>query len=71
MIQSNLWGLSWRPTFLVNIPMGVLALVAASLLLVNQQAQSRRVQLDIIGVVIVTAALLLFVGPFVSGREAG
>jgi len=51
--------------------MGVLALVAASLLLVNQQAQSRRVQLDIIGVVIVTAALLLFVGPFVSGREAG
>lgn len=71
LIQSNLWGLTWRPTFLVNIPMGVLALVAASLLLVNQQAPSHRVQLDVTGVGIVTVALLLLVVPLVSGREAG
>ena len=71
LIQANLWSLTWRPTFLVNVPLGVLALVAASILLVNQQAPSRRTQLDVAGVGIVTVALLLLVIPLVSGREAG
>lgn len=71
LIQANLWGLTWRPIFLVNIPMGVLALVAASILLVNQQAPSRRVRLDVAGVGIVTMALLLLVIPLISGRGAG
>lgn len=71
LIQANLGGLTWRPVFLVNVPLGVLALVAGSILLVNQQAPSRRMRLDFVGVGIVTVALLLLVIPLISGREAG
>lgn len=71
LIQANLFGSTWRPVFLVNVPLGVLALVAASILLMNQEAPSRRVRLDVVGVGIVTVALLLLVIPLVSGREAG
>jgi Tetracyclin repressor-like, C-terminal domain len=71
LIQADLWGLTWRPTFLVNLPLGVLTLVASSILLVNQQAPSRPARLDVAGVGIVTVALLLLVIPLISGREAG
>jgi EmrB/QacA subfamily drug resistance transporter len=71
LIQANLWGLSWRPTFLVNIPFGILALVASSILLVNQPKAASRMRLDVIGVVIVTITLLLLVIPLVDGRETG
>src|ERR1700736_3814370 len=33
LIQANLFGLGWRPIFLVNLPIGIITIVAASLLL--------------------------------------
>jgi EmrB/QacA subfamily drug resistance transporter len=71
LLQANLWGLSWRLIFLVNVPFGALALVASSILLVNQQRSARRMRLDIIGGGIVTVTLLLLVVPLVDGREIG
>ena len=29
IISANLWGLDWRPIFLVNLPIGIFALIAA------------------------------------------
>jgi EmrB/QacA subfamily drug resistance transporter len=68
LIQADLFGLQWRPIFLVNVPIGVLALVAAARYLVESRAP-QALRLDPIGVTIVTAGLLLFVYPLVQGRD--
>ena len=68
LIQADLFGLQWRPIFLVNVPIGVLALAAAARYLIESRAP-RALRLDPIGVIIVTAGLLLFVYPLVQGRD--
>ncbi len=70
LIQVNIVGLTWRPIFLLNIPVGIIALLAAAIFLTNQQ-RSSDIRLDIPGVAIVTVALLLLTIPLVNGREAG
>ena len=68
LIQADLFGLQWRPIFLVNVPIGVLALAAAARYLIESRAP-RALRLDPIGVTIITAGLLLFVYPLVQGRD--
>jgi predicted MFS family arabinose efflux permease len=68
LIEADLFGLEWRPIFLVNVPIGILALAAASRYLIESRAP-RALRLDPIGVAIVTAGLLLFVYPLVQGRD--
>ena len=68
LIQADLFGLQWRPIFLVNVPIGVLALAAAARYLIESRAP-RALRLDPIGVTIIPAGLLLFVYPLVQGRD--
>jgi EmrB/QacA subfamily drug resistance transporter len=70
LIQHNLFGLSWRPIFLINVPVGILAVVASALL-VRESRAPRRPRLDPVGVTLVTAALLLLLYPLVQGRQLG
>ncbi len=70
LIQHNLFGLLWRPIFLINIPVGIIA-VAASVVLVRESRAPRPPRLDAIGVVLVSVALLLLLYPLVQGRELG
>ncbi len=70
LIQGNLLGLDWRPIFLVNLPIGVLAIVAATVLLRESSAEDAP-RLDPVGVVLATAALLALVYPLVEGRDLG
>ncbi len=60
----------WRWIFLVNLPIGIAALVAAWFLLRETRAPLAR-RLDIGGTVIITVALGLLVYPLVQGREQG
>jgi EmrB/QacA subfamily drug resistance transporter len=60
----------WRWIFLVNLPIGAGALIAAWFLLRESRAPRAR-RLDIVGTVIVSAALGLLVYPLVQGREQG
>ncbi|MFN2451956.1 MAG: MFS transporter [Candidatus Dormibacteria bacterium] len=69
LIQLDLFD-GWRPIFLVNVPVGMATLAAASLLLRESRAPSRP-SLDPAGVVLITAALFLLAFPLVEGREAG
>jgi MFS family permease len=48
LIQANVLGLSWRAIFLVNVPVGVLALVAIALVVPPARGQ-RRPRLDPLG----------------------
>ena len=70
LIQHNLFGLAWRPIFLINVPVGVLA-VAASAVLVRESRAPRPPRLDPIGVGLISAALLLLLYPLVEGRQLG
>ncbi len=68
LIQHNLLGLSWRPIFLINVPVGIIA-VAASAMLVRESRAPRPPKLDPVGVALITAALLLLLYPLVQGRQ--
>src|SRR5690348_10505445 len=70
LIQHNLLGLDWRPIFLINVPVGVLA-VAASAVLIRESRAPRPPKLDLVGVGLVSAALLLLLYPLVEGRQLG
>ncbi|HEX6678701.1 MAG TPA: MFS transporter [Actinomycetes bacterium] len=68
LINGDLLGLEWRPIFLVNVPIGVLALAAAARLLKESKAPYA-IRTDLVGVGIVSAGLLLLVYPLVQGRD--
>ncbi|CAA9571242.1 MAG: Uncharacterized MFS-type transporter [uncultured Thermomicrobiales bacterium] len=70
LIRANIFGLGWRPIFLINLPVGLAAFVAAVLLLRESRAPAVR-RLDLGGVAILTAGLFLLVGPLVVGRDTG
>jgi EmrB/QacA subfamily drug resistance transporter len=62
--------LLWRPIFLVNLPIGIGAVVAAFIFLRESKAPSAP-RLDIPGVVLATLGLFLIAFPLVEGRDAG
>ncbi|GAC1575479.1 MAG: MFS transporter [Candidatus Dormibacteria bacterium] len=62
--------LLWRPIFLVNLPIGIGAVIAATIYLRESKAPSAP-RLDIPGVVLATIGLFLIAFPLVEGRDAG
>jgi len=70
LVQGDLFGLHWRPIFLVNIPIGVVAAIGA-LRLVPDSRGGRPVRLDVVGVVLLAVALLLLLFPLVQGQSLG
>ncbi|NUR89619.1 MAG: MFS transporter [Nonomuraea sp.] len=70
VVSADLFGLSWRPVFLINIPIGVLALVAGPRLLPYSPGDDR-VRLDPGGVAGLTAAMTAITVPLIFGRELG
>ncbi|HEV8374289.1 MAG TPA: MFS transporter [Actinomycetota bacterium] len=68
LIEADLLGLEWRPIFLVNVPIGIAALIAAWRFLDESRAP-HALRLDLLGVAIVSAGLLLLVYPLVQGRD--
>lgn len=69
LIAWNVAGLDWRAIFLLNIPVGLVVLVAAVRLVPDHRGRGG--SLDPVGLVIATAALLLLTYPLIQGREAG
>jgi EmrB/QacA subfamily drug resistance transporter len=70
LIQHNLFGLGWRPIFLINVPVGIVAVVASAVLVRESRAPSPP-RLDPGGVGLITVALLLLLFPLVQGRQLG
>jgi predicted MFS family arabinose efflux permease len=70
LISADLLGTGWRAIFLVNVPIGLAALVAgARRLPADDERTSRRV--DLRGVAALSATVLLIVLPLVLGRADG
>jgi EmrB/QacA subfamily drug resistance transporter len=74
LIQADLHiggtALLWRPIFLVNLPIGIGAVIAASIYLRESRAPDAP-RLDIPGMLLATVGLFLIAYPLVEGRDAG
>ena len=70
IIRNDITGGSWRWIFLVNLPIGIAALIAATRL-VSESRAPNATRLDVVGVVLATAGILLLVYPLVEGQVAG
>jgi len=68
LITTNLFGLTWRLMFLIQVPAGAAALIAARLTLPATRAEVRR-PLDIPGVLVLSVALLAIVVPLTFGNS--
>jgi EmrB/QacA subfamily drug resistance transporter len=70
LVSLNLFGEAWRPVFLVNVPLGLLATAAAAKLLPRNGL--RHVQsLDLTGAVLAAVASLAIIYPLIQGRALG
>ncbi|MET9495894.1 MFS transporter [Streptomyces sp. NPDC006552] len=70
LTQWDIAGLAWRPIFLINLPVGVAALILGSRVISESKAP-KALKLDLVGVVLVTLAMLALVYPLTQGRENG
>jgi MFS family permease len=70
LLAVNVWGLTWRPIFLINVPLALGTIVAAEFVLAKDQP-AQGTGLDIGGVTLITVAMLLLIVPLLEGRELG
>ena len=70
LTNADIAGTAWRPVFLINIPVGVIALVAA-LRFIPESRSENKPGLDPVGVVTLGAGLLAVLYPLTMGREQG
>ncbi|HEY7848086.1 MAG TPA: MFS transporter [Candidatus Limnocylindria bacterium] len=68
LVELDLGGLGWRPIFLINLPIGLVTGLAA-LRLVIESRSPNPLRLDLVGVGLVTTALLLVMVPLVEGAS--
>ncbi|WP_432946856.1 MFS transporter [Kribbella sp. CA-253562] len=70
LVEADVFGLGWRAVFLVNVPVGIVALGAAlKLLPETRAAQAHRV--DLAGAGLLALTLLLLLLPLTEGRPLG
>ncbi|MET9369595.1 MFS transporter [Streptomyces griseoflavus] len=70
LTEWNLFGLEWRPIFLINLPVGIAGLILGRLFITESRAP-RALKLDLVGVALVTLGLLMLLYPLTRGRELG
>jgi EmrB/QacA subfamily drug resistance transporter len=70
LLDADLFGLGWRVIFLINVPVGLVALVFAVRLLPHHRA-SRRPRLDPLGATGISGSLALILVPLILGRGEG
>jgi MFS family permease len=70
LIDANLFGSGWRLVFLINAPIGVVAILLAMKSL-PRGASHPDVKLDIFGVTLIATALVAIIYPLIQGRSDG
>lgn len=68
LTQWNIAGLEWRPIFLINLPVGIAGLLLGRKFISESKAP-KALRLDMVGVLLVTLALLMLIYPLTRGRE--
>ena len=70
LVTANLYGESWRPVFLVNVPIG-LAVLALVRRVMPPDAPRRARRLDLAGLAVAVPAVFLVVLPLMLGHQEG
>ncbi|MFD0327979.1 MFS transporter [Streptacidiphilus monticola] len=70
LIRADLFGTDWRACFLINVPVGLVTLLLVPRAVPESRAPQRP-SLDLLGVVLVTAALVTLALPLIQGRSSG
>jgi EmrB/QacA subfamily drug resistance transporter len=70
LVSAHPFGLPWQAIFLINVPIGLAALIGSVFFLSDSRAEHAQ-GLDLGGVVLLSATLGLLVYPLVEGRETG
>jgi len=70
LVSQNAFGLGWRSVFIINVPVGIVLLIAAWISIPESRAQ-KRIRLDVLGVILISASLFLLVYGLIEGRALG
>ncbi|MFI0901739.1 MFS transporter [Streptomyces sp. NPDC020983] len=70
LTQWDVLGLQWRPIFLINLPVGIAGLLLGRRF-IDESKAPQALRLDLAGVALATAGLLMLMYPLVQGRENG
>ncbi len=70
LIGDNPWGLDWRPIFLVNLPVGILAVVLGWFFIPRTPGH-RGLSNDFVGILLFGASIVALVFPLIEGRTFG
>jgi EmrB/QacA subfamily drug resistance transporter len=68
LVTQNAFDLGWRSVFVINVPVGIALFIAAAIYIPESRA-TQRVRLDITGVILISASLLLLIFGLIEGRE--
>jgi EmrB/QacA subfamily drug resistance transporter len=75
LLDVNAFGLTWRPIFLVNVPIGLITVTLGSRLIPRRPpgaaVRTGRPRLDLAGAVGISAALAFALIPLVLGKQEG
>lgn len=70
LVDADLFGTGWRMVFLINVPIGLAALIAAVKVLPRHDP-TPGIRLDLVGMVLVGLAAVCLVYPLIEGRQLG
>jgi EmrB/QacA subfamily drug resistance transporter len=70
LLEADLFGLGWRPIFLINLPVGIAGLLLGHRWIAESRAP-QALRLDLVGVALASAGLLMLLYPLTEGREHG
>jgi hypothetical protein len=71
LVTANLFGQTWRPVFLVNVPIGLAVLALVPRVVPRDEPGERRRQLDLAGLAVAVPAVFLIVLPLMLGHQEG
>ena len=70
LIDGNLFGLEWRPIFLINVPIGIIAVLAGRAFIPDIKANPE-LKNDFPGILLAAAAIFCLIFPLIEGRGFG
>ena len=70
LTQWNLFGLEWRPIFLINLPVGIAGLVLG-LRYISESKAPKALRIDLVGMALASIGLLMLLYPLTEGQSSG
>lgn len=71
LISLNILGLGWKIVFLINLPIGLLALIGAIKFIPKQELKKTKEGIDWLGIFLLSLCLGLIIYPLTQGMEEG